>query len=125
MVEANKERQRTGWLIGLGAAVLLLSTADHWTTYLCLRQPVEGFHVIESNPLSRWLFTRIGLGLGLAVDGVITLMAVGLLVHTQRVPTALKVCFLGGVCAWTAAAVMNNYQILRSLGLTTQGTLGG
>jgi len=103
---------------------LLLSTADHWTTYLCLRQPVEGFQVIESNPLARWLFHRVGLGLGLAVDGLVTLIAVGLLVQTQRVPMALKVCFLGGVCAWTAAAVVNNYQILKSLGLVATATTG-
>lgn len=125
MAEATGKRSWQGWLIGLGAAVVLLSTADHWTTYLCLRQPVEGFHVIESNPLSRWLFERIGLALGLAVDSLVTVMAVVLLLHTRRVPDAVKGCFLGGVCAWTAAAVVNNFGILRSIGLVSSSVAGG
>lgn len=125
MAEGSGERSGKGWLIGLGAAVVLLSTADHWTTYLCLRQPVEGFHVIESNPLARWLFERIGLVLGLAVDSLVTVIAVALLLHTGRVPDAIKFCFLGGVCAWTAAAVVNNFGILRSIGLVSSSVAGG
>ena len=29
---------------------LLLTAADHWTTYLCLHAPVDGWAVSEANP---------------------------------------------------------------------------
>ena len=43
-------------LRALTGLTLLLTGADHWTTYLCLRLPVEGWEVIEANPLADWLF---------------------------------------------------------------------
>ena len=52
-------------------ATLVLSAADHWTTYLCLRNPVTGWDVSEANPISDWLFSGIGLVPGLLVDSAI------------------------------------------------------
>ena len=46
------------WLAGL---TVVLTAADHWTTYLCLRGPVEGWRVSELNPLADWLFATFGL----------------------------------------------------------------
>ena len=54
---------------------LLLSAADHWTTYLCLRSPVQGFEVTEANPLAAWLFSNLGLVEGLLLDSVVTVLA--------------------------------------------------
>lgn len=108
-------------LIGLAAVAILLSSADHWTTYLCLREPVEGFQVTESNPLSRWLFAQMGLVPGLLLDACATLLALWVVVHTQLIPGNAKVIFLAGVCGWTTAAVVNNYQILSSLGIVVTG----
>ena len=36
----------------LALLTVLVSAADHWTTYLCLRAPVAGWNVTEAN-LSR------------------------------------------------------------------------
>ena len=74
----------------LALLTLLLSAADHWTTYLCLRQPVDGWHVTEANPLADWLFDMMGLVPGLAVDSLITLSAVGFLLATPRFGPRLK-----------------------------------
>ena len=45
----------------LVALTLLLTAADHWTTYLCLRAPVAGWQVIEANPIADWLFQNLGI----------------------------------------------------------------
>ncbi len=121
MMGTSDSRQRKTLLIGLAAVVVLLSSADHWTTYLCLREPVEGFQVTESNPLSRWLFAQIGLIPGLVMDALVTLLALWVVVHTRLIPRGAKLAFLTGVCTWTAAAVVNNYQILTSLGILVTG----
>ena len=42
----------------LAVLTLALTAADHWTTYLCLRAPVEGWQVTEANPLASWLFAN-------------------------------------------------------------------
>ena len=102
------------WLVGL---TLLLTAADHWTTYVCLRAPVEGWVVNEANPIAQWLFARLGLVPGLAFDSAITLLAIGFLYSTQRFPRPLKAAFLAVVAAWTAHAVVNNVFAIRELGL--------
>ena len=105
-------------VVGLALAVLVLSSADHWTTYLCLRGPVEGFDVTEANPLAAWLFDTLGLLPGLAIDALVTLAAVAFLVVTHRLPDPVKLLFLVGVAAWTASAVTNNMNALRDLGIS-------
>jgi hypothetical protein len=103
----------------LAVGVILASTADHWTTYLCLRSPVTGFDVTEGNPLAAWLFGQVGLVPGLLLDSVITLFAVLVVVNTKLVPRGLKVGFFGAVCVWTGLAVANNLTILHALGLAS------
>ena len=48
-------------LHALAIMTLLLTGADHWTTYLCLREPIAGWQVIEANPVVDLLFRQSGL----------------------------------------------------------------
>ena len=73
---------------------LLLTSADHWTTYQCLGRPVPGWHVSEANPMADWLFTSTGLVPGLLIDSAITLVAVAFLVTTGALPRRAKIAFL-------------------------------
>ncbi len=108
-------------LRALAALTLLLTGADHWTTYLCLRMPVRGWEVIEANPLAGWLFDLAGLVPGLAIDSVITLFAVGFLVMTSRFADGLKLGLLGFIATTTGYAVVNNLHAMRDLGLSPLG----
>lgn len=103
----------------LAVGVIVASTADHWTTYMCLRSPIVGFDVSEGNPLAAWLFGQIGLVPGLLFDSLITLLAVLVVVQTDLVPHGIKIAFFGAVCAWTGLAVANNLAILQALGLVS------
>ena len=49
----------------LALLTLFMTAADHWTTWLCLHRPVEGWKVTEANPISDWLFGAVGLVPGL------------------------------------------------------------
>ncbi len=106
------------WLAGI---TLLLSAMDHWTTWVCLRQPVEGWHVAEANPISDWLFGAMGLVPGLAFDSVLTLGALFFLVTTRLLPTAFKSACLGVISVWTGYAVANNLGAIAALGLSPLG----
>ena len=105
----------------LALVMLVLSAADHWTTYLCLRQPVDGWLVHEANPISDWLFSSIGLVPGLLVDSLITVGAVLFLLTTRAFPVPAKTAFLVIVSAWTAYAVHNNLTAIAVLGLSPFG----
>ncbi len=105
----------------LAIATLVLSAADHWTTYLCLRQPVSGWQVTEANPISDWLFQSIGLVPGLLVDSVVTVCAVAFLLTTRRLPKLAKKAFFGLVVASTGYAVLNNYRAIDALGISPLG----
>jgi hypothetical protein len=105
----------------LASLTLLLTAADHWTTYLCLRSPIDGWMVSEANPLADWLFTEAGLVGGLAIDTVVTVMAVAFIVSTDRLPHAAKhACFVL-IAFTTGYAVVNNLGALQSLGLSPLG----
>jgi hypothetical protein len=106
----------------LAAVTLLLSAADHWTTYLCLRSPVAGFDVSEANPFSAWLFQTVGLVEGLVIDSLLTIGAMAFLVFTRRMPQAAKLTFLVVVIGWTGFAVANNLRAIFVLGLSPLGT---
>jgi hypothetical protein len=108
-------------LRALAVLTVLVSAADHWTTYLCLRSPVAGWNVTEANPLADWLFGSLGLLPGLVVDSLVTVMAVTFLVVTTAVPRRVSAVFLAFVCVWTAFAVANNLSALDALGLTLLG----
>lgn len=108
-------------LPALLALTLLLTAADHWTTWLCLRSPLPGWEVSEANPISAWLFHTVGLGTGLLLDSALTLLALGLLASTRLLPRGFKSGFLAVVVVWTAWAVVNNVQAIRALGISPLG----
>ena len=105
----------------LAIATLALSAADHWTTYVCLRQPVSGWQVTEANPISEWLFETVGLVPGLFVDSVVTVCAVAFLLTTRRLPDLAKKIFFGLMVAATGYAVINNYRAIDALGISPLG----
>jgi hypothetical protein len=113
-----------GWRMirTMALVTVLLSAADHWTTYLCLRTPLVGWEVTEANPIADWLFGAVGLVPGLLVDSALTLGAVGFLVITRRVSNPAKLCFFGLISAWTGFAVVNNLQAISTIGLSLVGT---
>jgi hypothetical protein len=108
-------------LQSLAGLTLVLTAADHWTTYLCLRGPVQGWRVSELNPLADWLFTSFGLVPGLLIDSTVTLAAVAFLTTTALFPRSAKsVCF-GVLVVSTAWAVLNNLRAIEVLGLSPLG----
>jgi hypothetical protein len=106
----------------LALLTLILSAADHWTTYLCLRAPLDGWEVTEANPLAEWLFDALGLVPGLLVDSTVTLLAVGFLLSTRHLSDSVKIGFFGVVVAWTGIAVVNNLKAISTIGLSILGT---
>ena len=104
-------------LRALAGVTLLLTGADHWTTYQCLRAPVIGWNVVEANPIADWLFNGVGLVAGLAIDSVVTLLAIGFLLTTARFANGLKLSLLGFISATTGYAVLNNFQAMANLGI--------
>ena len=98
-------------------STLVLTGLDHWTTYLCLRAPVEGWAVTEANPFADWLFRWAGLDLGLAVDTAVTLGAVVFLITTRVFAPNLKVAFLALITLSTGYAVVNNVGAIVRMGL--------
>jgi hypothetical protein len=111
-----------GLMRAMALLTLLLSVADHWTTYLCLRTPLAGWEVTEANPIADWLFGSVGLVPGLLVDSALTLGAVGFLLITRRVSSSVKFCFFGLLVTWTGFAVINNLQAISTIGLSLLGT---
>jgi hypothetical protein len=105
----------------LVALTLLLTAADHWTTYLCLRAPVPGWQVSEANPIAAWLFQSLGLVPGILLDGAVTLAAIAFLLGTAVVPRAVKGAFFLAVVAWTGWAVVNNVKAILVMGISPLG----
>jgi len=101
----------------LAVLALSLTLADHWTTYLCLRAPVSGWEVTEANPIADWLFQSTGLLTGLAIDSLITLLAVGFLLATATLSRTTKMLFLCIIVSTTGYAVVNNLQAVQAMGL--------
>ena len=120
----RREIRGPGWRMMQAMALLtvLLSAADHWTTYLCLSTPLADWEVTEANPIADWLFGSVGLVPGLLVDSALTLGAVAFLLTTQRVTRFVKFCFFGLIVAWTGFAVINNLQAISTIGLSLLGT---
>jgi len=101
----------------LGALVILLNLADNTTTFLCLRQPVSGFEVIEANPVARWLFASVGLVEGLVLEMAITTAAIAFLVITRRIPARTRLLLLTVLALLPAWAALNNLMVIRAVGL--------
>jgi hypothetical protein len=108
-------------LHALVALTLLLTLLDHWTTYLCLRAPVDGWEVVEANPIADWLFQSVGLVPGILVDTAFTVMALAFLIGTRLVPNAAKGAFFALVISWTTWAVVNNLGAIEAMGLSPLG----
>ena len=103
------------------ALTVVFTMADHWTTYLCLRAPVDSWQVSEANPIARWLFDSVGLLPGILLDSAITITAIVFLLRTPLVPPRMKAAFFFLVATWTGWAVTNNLGALRALGLSPWG----
>ena len=99
------------------AVILLLTAADHFTTWLCLREPVSGFVVSEANPLAAWLFGQTGLIQGLVLDSLLTFAALLFLASTRRFSPQLKNALLSFVALATSYAVTNNLFAIAALGI--------
>jgi len=100
---------------------VLLTAADHWTTFLCLRAPIDSWQVTEANPIAGWLFDAVGLLPGILLDSAITAIAIAFLLTTALIPARLKTAFFFFVSTWTGWAVTNNLSALRALGLSPWG----
>ena len=97
---------------------ILLTCADHWTTYLCLHAPIDGWNVTEANPMASWLFDRAGLGIGLMIDSVVTVGAVLFLWSTSVFGQSLKIALLAIITLSTGYAVFNNLGAISHMGLS-------
>ena len=104
------------------AAILVLTTAAHVTTYLCLTEPATGFQVREANPVAAWLFARAGLLQGLALAPLLTCAALVFLAATPRFTPALKSAMLAFVAVTTSLAVINNLFAIAELGIAPFGS---
>ena len=96
---------------------ILLTCADHWTTYLCLSAPVDGWNVVEANPVAEWLFQKAGLSAGLLIDSAITFGAVAFLATTPVFGRPLKTSLLAVITIFTGYAVVNNLDAISRMGL--------
>ncbi|MGY8736290.1 MAG: hypothetical protein ACKVIW_02090 [bacterium] len=96
---------------------ILLTCADHWTTYLCLQEPIQGWDVVEANPVAEWLFSWAGLNAGLFIDSFITLGAVFFLLTTPVFDRSVKVGLLAVITMATGYAVINNLGAISRIGI--------
>jgi len=96
---------------------ILMTGADHWTTYVCLQAPVDGWSVVEANPIAEWLFGWAGLGNGLVIDSIVTLGAVLFLSTTDVFGRTLKISLLAVITMSTGYAVINNLAAISRMGL--------
>ena len=97
---------------------ILLTCADHWTTWLCLHAPVSGWQVSEANPMADWLFEWAGLSGGLMIDSLVTLGAVFFLLTTAVFGRTLKVALLALITCATGYAVVNNFEAIHRMGIS-------
>ena len=100
---------------------LVLTGADHWTTYVCLRSPVSGWRVMEANPVVEWLFGMAGLLGGLVIDSLFTLGVIAFLLLSRRFSRPVKQAFLSAIVLTTGYAVVNNLQAISALGISPLG----
>jgi len=96
---------------------ILLTGADHWTTYLCLKAPVAGWAVSEANPVADWLFQAAGLTGGLMIDSLVTLAAILFLSTTRLLDHSMKLGLLAIITISTGYAVVNNLGAISRMGL--------
>lgn len=105
------------------AGILMLTAADHLTTYWCLRESVAGFVVAEANPIAAWLFGQTGLVQGLIIDSLLTVGALLFLASTRRFSPRAKIAMLSFVAFATSCAVTNNLFVATALGISPFGAV--
>lgn len=98
----------------IGALVVVMNLADNATTFLCLRAPVDGFDVVEANPVAAWLFGKVGLLQGLVLEMAVTTVAIAFLVVTDRISPRVKIALLVVLAALPAWAALNNWMVIRA-----------
>ena len=103
------------------ASIVVLTCADHLTTWLCLSEPVEGWTVSEANPIARWIFLSAGLVPGLLIDTLITVAALTFVAATPRFSPTLKTSMLSFVTLVSFYAVTNNVLVIADLGIGPSG----
>ncbi|MBK7947738.1 MAG: hypothetical protein IPK00_03095 [Deltaproteobacteria bacterium] len=96
---------------------IALTCADHWTTWVCLHAPVEGWDVVEANPVAEWLFQQAGLAAGLAIDTALTLAAIGYLALTRNLAHEIKLGLLAVITLTTGYAVLCNLGAVTQMGI--------
>jgi len=101
----------------LALLALVFNAADNFTTYLCLNRPIDGFEVYEANPLAAWGFHWIGLEVGLILEMLLCVVAVGFLVYSQMLPRRVTLGLLVLLTVLPAGAALNNLTVMRELGI--------
>jgi len=101
----------------LAWTTIALTCADHWTTWLCLHSPVDGWDVVEANPVARWLFAHAGLTAGLLIDSAVTVAAIAYLSWTHALAEGVKVGLLGVIACSTGYAVTSNLGAITRMGI--------
>ena len=99
------------------ASIVVLTCADHLTTWLCLSQPVSGWIITEANPVADLLFQGAGLVPGLWIDSLITIAALVFLASTSRFTPQLKTAMLSVVTVVSGYAVIHNIFVIAELGI--------
>ena len=108
---------RSPLVFGIGIVLLLATLGDHFTTWMCLRAPIPGWEVTEANPVADYLFQVFGLGPGLLIDSLLTIVAVTWVYRTPFFPDKLKIGGLIAAVAVTIYAVVNNLGAMRATGI--------
>ena len=103
--------------VAMGWTVVLFNLLDNATTFICLRDPVAGYTVVEANPMARWMFESVGLVQGLLLETVLTTGAVAFLVLSPRISNPIRIALLALLIALPAYAAANNYMIMQTIGL--------
>ena len=103
--------------VAMGWAVVLFNLLDNATTFVCLRDPVPGYAVVEANPIARWMFDSIGLVQGLLLETLVTSVAVAFLVLSPRIPKHIRTGLLALLIVLPAYAAANNYMIMQTIGI--------
>lgn len=118
---ADAARAAQAAVVAVAVAVVTLTALDHWTTYLCLAEPVAGWQALERNPVAGWLFARLGLLPGLALDSGVTVSAVAAVARTDLLPRGAGLACLLLLAAITGFAFANNCGALATLGISPFG----
>ncbi len=99
----------------LAGLAFLFNAADNLTTYLCLREPIEGFEIYEANPLAAWGFHMVGLEAGLWIETVLCAAAILFLLHSPLFGFRARMALLAVLAALPAGAAANNLLVMREL----------